>query len=87
MLGILFKVNLHNLADVQILGNNICDPTHVTYKAGVTYVAENGWLWYLDFRNVVTLNPIALKKSHLQTELLKRQLLQPGEKATVIQKR
>ena len=86
-LGILFKVKLHNPADVQILAKDISNPTSIIYKAGVIYVAEKGCLSYLDVGNVVTLNPKALKKPRLQTELLKRQLLQPGEKATVFQMR
>ena len=86
-LGILFKVKLHNPADVQILAKDISNPTSVIYKAGVIYVAEKGCLSYLDVGNVVTLNPKALKKPRLQTELLKRQLLQPGEKVTVFQMR
>lgn len=41
-LGIVFKVKLHNPADVQILAKDISNPTCIIYKAGVIYVAENG---------------------------------------------
>ena len=86
-LGVMFKVKLHNPADVQIEANDIVNPTCVIYKSGVIFVAEKGCISYLDVGNAVTLNPKALKKPRLQTELQNRQLLQPGEKATVAQMR
>jgi len=86
-LGILYKVKLHNPADVQVLAKDVANPTCIIYKSGVIFVAEESCLSYLDVGNVVALNPKALKKPRLQTELLKRQLLQPGEKASVAQMR
>ena len=76
-------IKLHNPADVQVLAKDVANPTCIIYKSGVIFVAEESCLSYLDVGNVVALNPKALKKPRLQTELLKRQLLQPAEKATV----
>ena len=85
MLGVMFKVKLHNPADVQIVANDIVNITCVIYKSGVIFVAEEDCISYLDVGNAVILNPKALKKPRLQAELQNRQLLQPGEKATVAQ--
>lgn len=61
-LGIMFKVKLHNPADVQIIPNDIVNPTCVIYKSGVIFVAEEGCISYLDVGNAVVLNPKALRK-------------------------
>ena len=52
MLGILFKVKLHNPAYVQFSAKDIANPTCVSYKSGVIFVAEKSCLSYLDVGNV-----------------------------------
>ena len=85
--GILFKVKLHDPADVQTVAKDFSSPTCVIYKSGVVFVAEKSCLSYLDVGDVVTLNPKAMKKKRLHKEVLNHNLLQPGERATVAQMR
>jgi len=47
-LGILYKVKLHNPADVQVLAKDVASPTCIIYKSGVIFVTEESCLSYLD---------------------------------------
>ena len=86
-LGSLFKVRLHNPADVELLAKDIFHPTCVIYEPGVIFVAEEDCLSYLDVGKVVQLNPKALKKPRLQEELCKRGLLDQDNRVSVTEMR
>lgn len=86
-LGSLFKVRLHNPADVELLAKDILHPTCVIYESGVIFVAEEDSLSYLDVGKVVQLNPKALKKPRLQEELCKRGLLGRDDRVSVTEMR
>ena len=86
-LGYLFKVRLHNPADVELLAKDILHPTCVIYESGVIFVAEEDSLSYLDVGKVVQLNPKALKKPRLQEELCKRGLLGRDDRVSVTEMR
>ena len=83
--GCLFKARLHNPVELELLVDELAQPTGVTYMKSVVYVAEKSAVMYVDVGGVVKLKPSRMEKHQLVEELSKRGLLENGQKLTVVQ--
>ena len=78
--GCLFKARLHNPVELELLVDELAQPTGVTYMKSVVYVAEKSAVTYVDVGGVVKLKPSRMEKHQLVEELSKRGLLENGAK-------
>ena len=77
--GSLFKARLHNPVELELLVDELAEPTGVTYMKIVVYLAEESAVTYVDVGGIVELKPSRMRKPQLVEELSKRWVLENEE--------
>ena len=60
--GSLFKARLHKPVELELLVDELAEPTGVTYMKIVVYLAEESAVTYVDVGGIVELKPSRMRK-------------------------